>query len=296
MIEPGWDEYRGWAARSRQLQAQLRRWNRASLACAVAAAVFGGLAIQLGPPWARAAALGAAVAAALAPVIGREMLSSAVDRKWLRVRALAEGIKSECFRVAARLPPYDGPDALARFIAWRSALTSVAAAEQVTSLADPAPPEGDKRRPPAAMDAAWYLRHRLGDQKAYYAKGQRDNERIASRLRWLSVAMSLLATACAGAAAAGFPSSAWVGVFVTVSTAVVAVGLLEKRHFLAAEYGAMVLALGRIEESWAAGQLDFAALVDRTETLLGTEHAAWAQAMARFQSGGGAAPPAPSGS
>src|SRR5688500_16636526 len=105
MIETGWDEYRGWAARSRQLQGQLRSWNLASLLGVVAAAIFGGLAVQLKDtdPWGSALAAAAAVAAAIAPIVGREIMSSGVEKKWIRARALAEAIKSQCYRVAACL-------------------------------------------------------------------------------------------------------------------------------------------------------------------------------------------------
>jgi len=291
MIDSAWDEYRGWAARARELQGKLRRWNLAALASAVAAAVFGGLAVQLGrSDWGKAAAGAAAVAAALTPIIGREMLSSAVERRWQRARALAEGIKSECFRFAARLTPYDAEDAAARFLAWRTALAGAAAHDQVTPLADPAPPNGDKRRPPADLEAGWYLERRLRDQRAFYDKGRRTNEQAAVRLRGLSAGSSLLAAIFAGIAAAGYAVTAWVGVFVTIAAAIVAVGLLQKRHYLAAEYGLMTIALERIEEAWTAGLLQFGALVDQTESLLGTEHAAWVQAMARFQAGPPAAP------
>jgi hypothetical protein len=288
MIDAAWDEYRGWAARARQLQAQLRRWNLASLASAVAAAVLSGLAAQLkDSSWATKAAVGAAVAATLTPLIGREMLSSAVERKWQRARALAEGIKSECFRFAARLAPYDGADAEARFLEWRGTLASTAVRERVAPLADPAPAQGDKRRPSAAMDADWYVERRLRDQQAYYRKGQHTNERAAVRLRWLSAALSLVAAGCGAAATMTPIVTAWVGVFVTIATVVVAVGLLEKRHYLAAEYALMVIALDRIDQAWTAGLIEFGELVEQTETLLGAEHGAWVQAMARFQSGPG---------
>jgi heme A synthase len=296
MIDAAWDEYRGWAARARELQGKLRRWNLAALASAVAAAVFGGLAVQFGewplpwPTWGKYAAGAAAVAAALTPIIGREMLSSGVERRWQRARALAEGIKSECFRFAARLTPYDAEDAAARFLAWRTTLAGAAAHDRVTPVADPAPPTGDKRRPPADLEAGWYLERRLRDQRAYYDKGRRTNEVAAMRLRLASGGASALAAILAGVAAADlarkdFPLTAWVGVCVTIAAAIVAVGLLEKRHYLAAEYGLMTIALDRIEEAWTAGLLQFGALVDQTESLLGAEHAAWVQAMARFQSG-----------
>jgi hypothetical protein len=293
MIDAGWDEYRGWAARARKLQADLRRWNMASLLCAVAAAIFGGLAVQLKDvnPWGSGLALAAAVAAAITPLVGREILSSGVEKKWIGARALAESIKSQCYRVAAGLPPWDGPDAGIRFMDWRADATGGAAQKGIVPLDDPVPPEkGDKRRPGPGMDEAWYLEHRVRDQRAYFATARDRNERAAGRLRWLNIAASLAAAGFAAAGAARYPVTAWAGVFVTISAAIVAVGLLERRHTLAAQYGAMAIAMGRIEEWREATKAGLAALVDRTEALLTAEHAAWAQSMA--QTGGEAKPAA----
>lgn len=287
MIETGWDEYRGWAARARRLQADLRRWNLASLLCVTAAAFFGGLAVQLKDRDTAGSVIAglAAVAAALAPVIGREIMSSGVEKKWIRARALAEAIKSQCYRVAAGLPPYDGTDSAERFIAWRDEVTKVAPAEGLVPLDDPAPSEGDKRRPATAMDSAWYLERRVEDQRKFFANGQRRHEAAAGRLRLLNIAAALAAAALAAIGASklgdatGIEFAAWAGVFVTISTAIVAVGLLDRRASLAAQYGAMAIALGRLKEWQEATQADLKALVDRTESLLTAEHAAWAQSM-----------------
>jgi hypothetical protein len=293
MIETGWDEYRGWAARSRQLQASLRKGNVASLACVTAAAFFGGLAVQLkdSDPWGSAIAALAAVAAALAPVIGREIMSSGVEKKWIRARALAEAIKSQCFRVAAGLPPYDGGDAAERFIAWRDEVTRVAPAEGLVPLDDPVPPGGeDKRRPAPGMDAGWYLENRVANQQRYFTEKQREHEAVARRLRLLNIVAALAAAALAALGASkvaensGIEFAAWAGVFVTISAAILAVGLLDRRHSLAAQYGAMAIALGRLKEWQKATGADLKALVERTESLFTAEHAAWAQSMAQAKS------------
>ncbi|HEY5721505.1 MAG TPA: DUF4231 domain-containing protein [Allosphingosinicella sp.] len=290
MIETGWDEYRGWAARSRQLQDRLRKWNIASLLCVVLAAVFGGLAVQLkdaDPWWGSAVAAAAAVAAAIAPVVGREIMSSGFEKRWIRARALAEAIKSQCFRVAARIPPYDGEDWAERFIAWRDEMTKVAPAEGLTPLADPVPAAGDERRPAPGMDIGWYLAKRVEGQRVYYTDKQKEHEDAAGLLRAVNIGAAVAAAVLAALAASriaegsGIEFAAWAGVFVTISAAILAVGLLDRRASLAAQYGAMAIALGRMKEWQKATNADLKALVDRTESLLTAEHAAWAQSMSQ---------------
>jgi hypothetical protein len=96
MIEEAWDQYRGWAKRARTLQTSSRRWNRVAFVCAGLAAILGAAASQVtGSISGRALAFLAAVAAAMAPILGREILSVDSEARWIRARATAEAIKSE---------------------------------------------------------------------------------------------------------------------------------------------------------------------------------------------------------
>jgi hypothetical protein len=124
MIEEAWNEYRGWARRARMLQTSARRWSRLSFACSGLAAILGTAAAQVagGSVLGRALAFAAAVVAAVTPVIGREILSVDSETRWVRARATAEAIKSECFRFAAQLGEYAGPAARSAFVARRDAL------------------------------------------------------------------------------------------------------------------------------------------------------------------------------
>lgn len=74
----------------------------------------------------RIAAILAAVAAAVTPILGREILSMQREARWIRARATAEAIKSECFRFAAELGDYAGPSGTSAFIAKRNILTEQA--------------------------------------------------------------------------------------------------------------------------------------------------------------------------
>ena len=164
MIESAWNEYRGWARRSRTLQQSIRNWNTAAAACAALAAVLG--AATTGRSYATAASLAAlaAVASAVTPILGRHILETGSEARWIRARAAAEDIKSECFAFAAGIPPYDRADRNVVFIQRRNALAEGAFRAGLTPLPDLVDEQGDNRQPPVPMDADWYLAHRVRDQ------------------------------------------------------------------------------------------------------------------------------------
>jgi hypothetical protein len=131
------------------------------------------------------------------------------------------------------------------------------------------------------MNAVWYLANRVQEQRGYYGKRQAEYEAEIARLRTVAVALAL-AGAALGAVAATLQVAAlapWIGVATTLGALVVAHGAMERRQYLAATYGAMHTALGRILERFDGATPDLAALVDATETLLEGEHAAWLDPM-----------------
>jgi SMODS and SLOG-associating 2TM effector domain 1/Protein of unknown function (DUF4231) len=285
MIEQAWNEYRGWAKRARMLQTSARRWSRLSFACAGLAAILGTASAQLtdGSALGRALVFAAAAVAAIIPLIGREILSVDSETRWIRARATAEAIKSECFRFAAQLGEYAGPSPKTAFVARRNALAEPAERAGLTPLGDPIPKEGDARCPPVPLTGAWYTEHRLDEQMRYYAKGQAENEQAATQLRTISFASAIVA-AIFGIAGSSFGQgwfAPWIGVMTTITVAVTAYGLLDRRQYLAATYGAMATRLSRIREMFSEPMVDLASLVTATEDLLQSEHAAWSEQITR---------------
>jgi SMODS and SLOG-associating 2TM effector domain 1/Protein of unknown function (DUF4231) len=285
MIEEAWNEYRGWAKRARTLQASARRWSLIAFVCSGLSALLGTAAGQVPgtPMLGRALAFAAAVVAALTPVIGRQILSADSEARWIRARATAEAIKSECFLFAAQLGDYAGAAARSAFVARRDALAEPAERAGLTPLGNPAPKEGDARCPPVPLTAPWYIEHRLDEQMRYYAKGQGENEQAAARLRTISFASAVVA-AILGIAGSNFGQewfAPWIGVMSTITVAVLAYGLLDRRQYLAATYGAMATRLSRIKEMFSAATVDLPSLVTTTEDLLRSEHAAWSEQMIR---------------
>ena len=65
----------------------------------------------------------------------------------------------------------------------------------------------------------------------------------------------------------------------TIAATITAYGLLDRRQYLAATYGAMATQLSRISEVFSNGTVNFSALVNTAEDLLQGEHAAWTERM-----------------
>jgi hypothetical protein len=285
MIESAWDEYRGWARRARDLQEASGEWNRAALACATLAALLGAIASQAenGAAWGKVASFLAAAAAAVTPVLGRDMLAVGREAGWIRARATAEAIKSECFRFAAQLGDYGAANAVEVFVKRRELLTGPAMMVGLTPLPDPVLGTLDDRRPPRPLTSDWYREHRLQEQLGFYARGQARNETLVARLRAWGLAAAIGASVL-GVAGSFFGSSRlapWIGVVTTLGTSIVAYGLLDRRQYLAASYGAMVMGLGRIRERFIGDNANLAELVGTTEDLLQGEHAAWTERMTK---------------
>jgi conflict system pore-forming effector with SLATT domain/uncharacterized protein DUF4231 len=300
MIEQAWNEYRGWAKRARSLQAGADRWNLWALVALVTTGVLGAASGFFGanptdwlaawaPPdeFARALACAAAVASALSLYVGRQALAVGAESGWLRARATAEAIKSECFRFAGGVGDYapgkmSEGEAATAFIDRRKAIAARAAGESLTPEDDPVGSAGDDRRPSPAMTDKWYLSNRIDGQIKFYKDGQEKSESAYRRLQlWTFVAGAIIAVVSAVAAVYGPRFAAWTGALTTAGAAVSAYGLAERRKYLAASYAAMKANLERLKERYLVGDVTLQSLVATAEDLMESEHAAWIDQMAK---------------
>jgi hypothetical protein len=300
MIEQAWNEYRGWAKRARSLQAKAGRWNLWAMIALVATGVlgaasgfFGASPIDWFPAWAprdpiaKALACAAAIVSALSLYVGRQALAVGAESGWLRARATAEAIKSECFRFAGGVGDYapgkasDG-DAATAFIERRKAIAARAAGDSLTPEDDPVGSAGDDRRPSRPMTDKWYLANRVDGQVGFYRQGQEKNENAYQRLQlWSFVAGAIIAVVSAIAAVYGAHFAAWTGALTTAGAAVSAYGLAERQKYLAASYAAMKANLERLKERYLVGDVTLQSLVATAEDLMESEHAAWIDQMAK---------------
>jgi SMODS and SLOG-associating 2TM effector domain 1/Protein of unknown function (DUF4231) len=300
MIEQAWNEYRGWAKRARSLQGSTNRWNFWAMIALVATGVLGAATGFFGAnptngltgwlaqdEFARALACAAAVASALSLYVGRQALAVGAESGWLRARATAEAIKSECFRFAGGVGDYalvkaSDADAATAFIERRKALAARAAGDSLTPEDDSVGAAGDDRRPSRPMIDKWYLTNRIDGQIEFYRKGQEKNEKAYQRLQlWSFVAGAVVAAVSAVAAVYGDRFAAWTGALTTAGAAVSAYGLAERQKYLAASYAAMKANLERLKERYLVGGVTLETLVATAEDLMESEHAAWIDRMTK---------------
>jgi SMODS and SLOG-associating 2TM effector domain 1/SMODS and SLOG-associating 2TM effector domain 3 len=291
MVRWAWNAYRGWAKRARELQEAAGGWNLVALLCVIFAAACGA-ATTLVPappnPWHAIGfwlASAAAVASAVGAYLGRELVGSGKEAGWVQARATAEGVKSECFRYAARAGPYAAGDAEADKVFKKriDELAKQAVDKSLTPADDPVPAKGDPREPPVPMTKDWYRTNRIDEQIAYYRKGRAKNEAFADRLWWVAFASGLAAVAFGALGAWAEAFAPWIGAMTTIAASIAAYGLVDRRKYLISSYAAMQASLEGIkalDEKSAAGVAD---LVTVTEDLLDSEHRAWQPQMLAMQ-------------
>jgi uncharacterized membrane protein YphA (DoxX/SURF4 family) len=286
MLRQTWNAYRGWAKCARELQRHTQRWDLAALLFVIAAGVFGAGASVMPGVWSRWVAIAAAVASAVAAFLGRQIVASGDEGGWIQARATAEGIKSECYRYAARAGAYAvaGPEA-AKALAIRTAEIAKQATDKgLVRADDPVSETGeDKREPPASLTKEWYIKFRIQDQMNHYRDARVRNQKVADELWWVAFAASLAAVIFGALGAWAQAFAPWIGAMTTIAAAIAAYGLIDRRKYLIASYAAMQL---RLEEMLGLDQeapMSLANLVATTEDLVDGEHKAWLPQMLAIQ-------------
>lgn len=296
MIEQAWKRYCGWAAQARERQGNAHQWMKISLGLALLAAVCGTAADQarhwpflherlggLGETVIGVVAGLAALGSALQAWLAKEKLSAENEAQWIKARAAAEAIKSECYRYAGGTGAYaPSGDAADKLFADRiSALQSDAEAAGI-SPADGAIPAA-RPVPPVPMDKAFYLKNRVDDQLGYFQKDRVKSDARISQMRWLSIISMLIAAVCGGHAAfaEGSPAAGWIGVLTTIIAAITAYSFADRHKQNSIKAGMMVNRLNDLK--LRAESLSLDVLVTRTEDMMVAEHALWLTMMAKTQ-------------
>jgi hypothetical protein len=285
MLRQTWNAYRGWAKLARDRETATKQWNRAALACLIAAALFGALAVAAPDPWSARAAGAAAVASAIAAFLGRQIVGAGDEERWMQARATAEGIKSECYRYAARAGAYAlaDPDAAKALAARMGLIAKQATDKNLVRADDPVPDAGDRREPQVPLTEDWYKKFRIQDQIDFYRDARKRNRDAAGHLWWIAFAAGLAAVVFGALGAWAQTFAPWIGAMTTIAAAIAAYGLVDRRKYLIATYAAMQT---RLEETLGLDHeapMRLADLVTRTEDLLESEHKAWLPQMLSLQ-------------
>jgi SMODS and SLOG-associating 2TM effector domain 1/SMODS and SLOG-associating 2TM effector domain 3 len=285
-----WRKYRGWAARARTIRAELDRWRLFVLRLTVAGALLATIASQL-PAWfgstdgvvlaARVLSALSAAAMAMAAYSGRSVLDPATERQWLRARALAESSRSECYRFATSVPPYNGEDAGARLLGRLQQLLASGADVPAMEVGEEDAAMGVPSHPMPVQD---YVAQRIrGQIENFYRPRAAENERNAALYgRWsqaLNAAAAVLGAV--GAIWGGGYLEVWVAVVGTVAAAIGTYALGRRFQRLAATYQvtadrlAVRLALWEVTTMARSDPSADRSLVLDAEGIMAAENEAW---------------------
>ncbi len=223
---------------------------------------------------------------------GAAMFARGVD--WVHLRGAAEAVKREIYRYRCRVGVYgaDGAAPGSRGKELAEAVGRINSRLMDTEVMNVSlePYRGDL--PPKYGAAAGddglsrlnperYLEWRLHDQHAYFE----NKSRLLGRRHW-SLQWSIAGLGGAGTLLAALGLEIWMPVTVGVATALGAYLAFRGVETTLAGYNRAALELDAIATWWSGltpeARLDparFETLVERTETLLGSENAGWVQTM-----------------
>jgi hypothetical protein len=273
-----WNERSAWSATADKIKSDLVRWRAIALAATIGGAALQTLAASIAVPKSPVGAAGV-VLLALVPFVRVRFLAPEQNKKWLRSRSVAEGMKSEIFLYRAGAEPYTGATALDRLRkkvreieGWGKGLESDLA--RATPQNSPAPPE---------LDSTAYLARRVNQQiDSYYRPKAKLNATRAEQFRWAETALAGLAALLG--AWASFSGVAgvgpWVAVLTTVGGGITAHSAAGRYDFQATTYFATARQLKDLENDWLASgktapSKEWSDFVQSCEEVISAENRGW---------------------
>ncbi len=228
---------------------------------------------------------------------GASKLARGLD--WNNLRGAAEAIKREIYRYRCGVGAYGrGGAETSRNEELASAVARTTARLVDTEALNVRLAPYDGQLPPAGVTAAdddglsdlnvaQYLDGRLGDQLAYFRRKAGTLDRYHRRFQWLVAVLGGVGTLLA---AIGL--EIWVPVSVALATALASYLELRNVEVNLTGYNRAALELESVVTRWSglseearADPASFAAVVERTETILGSENAVWVQEMQKALAG-----------
>jgi hypothetical protein len=208
------------------------------------------------------------------------------DRVWFDGRAVAESVKTVTWRFMMKVPPFDDDAAASNL--FLSQLREIRQARPHLGKHIAAAQEGDsvpittfmrERRSEALEERkAFYVAHRLSEQRGWYAKKARLNAQASTR--WFWIVTGLQAVALVFAIAQAVSRGQLINIvpaLTTCAAAFAAWGQLKRHDELAQSYA---LAAQELEElaalaSEGPANDEFPQLIEQAENSISREHTMW---------------------
>lgn len=289
-LEYVWEQYRIFAATSRDYKSRLFSWRLRVLILSIVGAAFGVLCQQStgwgleGGGWQwlpRILGIISAIAIGLATFFGREMLKSERERNWIRSRSLAEEFKSQSYIFAANASPYDATGACDVLLKKTEELLELAKGLTTSSIKD-----SEKRRglPPDRLSIDQYIQVRVDDQINFYRSRAAEHEKTVSLWRNVSLYFGCIAVLLGALGFTGW-TAGWVGVISSITASIAAYLYSGRYQYLVISYQATARRLELLRTRWlSSGKTDADSdernlFISECEEAISVENNAW---MAEF--------------
>lgn len=282
-----WNEQVAWSQTADRLRDVRSRSRSVVMTLTIAGAVLQTFAGTGDPAFRTAAGIAGTIALSLAAGIAGFFLKPENTQRWLRARAVSEGIKSEFYAYRASGNPYASPDALQRLQENIRKIIGFA-----KDLAGQRARTSPKPKPmPDKLDQAGYLGQRLDGQiETFYLRQAKRNADRAEFFRYAEIGLALLAAVMsaistyvakqtADTGSASFALGPWIAIVTTIGGSIAAYAAANRYEFQATSYYATAQELRDLKHSWLLmcdkPDANWPAFVRRCEDVLSAENQAW---------------------
>ena len=224
-------------------------------------------------------ALAGGIAIGVVPFVTKQKLGREQIQRWIRLRSVSEGLKSELYRYLTRVGPYAGTDRDQKLLD-----ASLRLREDVADLSTEVQEAMASHRPlPEVTGVDSYLAYRVRDQiENYYRPRSKEYVRRLRLLQRLEFVVGLGAV-MVGAVAAGLANeavAAWVPVLTTIGVALLTHASTSRYQEDALAFARTADRLSYLRDSWSAARTSDkpwtdAELVDACEDAISIENQGW---------------------
>ena len=221
------------------------------------------------------AAIGGVLLAAVGS-ISTYMLSPSKSQAWVRLRAVAESLKSNSYRFAAVTPPFDGEDAPEQLI---NLAREQQKAVDVSPIGEVDKKKLDERLPAIPIAPNDYIQARVDNQISWYRDRAGKFRNLHNKWRWRSFGFALLGAA-AGALHPYLGLASWVALSGTITGAIGSFLHAGRFDFLILTYSGTATELEGLKALYQSNQAKetagaFKKFVQDCEDVMSREHKAW---------------------
>jgi len=278
-----WTEQAAWSQTGDRLRNVRTRSRSIVMTLTIAGAVLQTFAGTGNPAFRNAAGIAGTIALSLAAGIAGFFMKPENTQRWLRARAVAEGIKSEFYAYRASADPYTGPAALERL--QENVRKIIGFAKDLAGYRARTSP---KAKPmPDKLDPEAYLSQRLDGQiDTFYLRSAKRNADRAAMFRYAEIGLALLAavmsaisTYVAKQSSTAFALGPWIAVITTIGGSIAAYAAASRYEFQATAYYAAAQELRDLKHSWQLKRdkpdANWSAFVRQCEDVIRGENQAW---------------------